>query len=66
MDNLQSYMQITEAAEFIGVSVGTMRNWVRDGKLKAHRNPVNGYRLFKKKNLEALLKKIQKSSGRTK
>lgn len=62
MDNLQSYMLINEAAEFIGVSVGTMRNWVRDGKLKAHRNPVNGYRLFKKKDLEALLKKIMNSS----
>ena len=62
MDNLQSYMLINEAAQFIGVSVGTLRNWVRDGKLKAHRNPVNGYRLFKKKDLEALLKKIMNSS----
>jgi MerR family transcriptional regulator, copper efflux regulator len=66
MENLQSYMLINEAAEFIGVSVGTMRNWVRDGKLKAHRNPVNGYRLFKKKDLEALLRKIEKPVKRRK
>lgn len=62
MDNLQDYMLINEAARFLGVSAGTLRNWERGGKIKTHRHPVNGYRLYKKKDLEALLKKVTRSS----
>ncbi len=62
MDNLQDYMLINEAARFLGVSAGTLRNWERGGKIKTHRHPVNGYRLYKKKDLEALLKKVTQSS----
>lgn len=37
---------ITSAAEIIGVSVATLRNWDRSGKLKAVRDPENRYRLY--------------------
>lgn len=62
MNNLQDYMLINEAARFLGVSAGTLRNWERGGKIKTHRHPVNGYRLYKKKDLEALLKQVVQSS----
>lgn len=62
MENLQDYMLINEAARFLGVSAGTLRNWERGEKIKTHRHPVNGYRLYKKKDLEALLKKVTQSS----
>jgi excisionase family DNA binding protein len=60
MPNLQDYLSIKEAAEFLGVSPGTLRNWGRDGKLAVHRNPINGYRLFKKDELSSLLKNIER------
>ncbi|MDO8527900.1 MAG: helix-turn-helix domain-containing protein [Deltaproteobacteria bacterium] len=62
MENLQNYIMVREAAKFLGVSTGTLRNWEKSGKIKTHRNPVNGYRLYKKKDLEALLKQVVQSS----
>ena len=62
MENLQNYIMIREAARFLGVSAGTLRNWEKTGKIKTHRNPVNGYRLYKKKDLELLLKQVVQSS----
>lgn len=61
-DSLKDYLRIGEAAEYLGVSPNTLRNWSRAGKIKSHRNPINGYRLFKKSDLETLLLKI-KGSG---
>lgn len=55
MTNFRGYMRIAEAAEFLGVSQNTLRNWHRDGKIKVRRHPVNGYRLFRRAELEALL-----------
>lgn len=57
---LQDYLQIKAAAAFLGVSVSTLRNWERSGKLVAHRHPINGYRLYRKADLEAILAAIAK------
>jgi len=62
--NLRDYLLIQEAASFLGVSEGTLRNWDREGKIAAYRNPINGYRLFKKGDLEALLQKVARSGRR--
>lgn len=56
------YLQIKEAAEKLGVSASTLRNWEKQGKLKAHRNPNNKYRLYKISELEKLLKSIEASA----
>ena len=53
--NLNDYLRTSEAAEFLGVSPGTVRNWADSGKLRSRRLPQNGYRLFLKKDLEAVL-----------
>jgi MerR family transcriptional regulator, copper efflux regulator len=58
--NLQEYLQIKAAAAFLGVSASTLRNWERAGKLVAHRHPLNGYRLYRKTDLEAILAAIAK------
>ncbi len=63
MEKLDAYLTIREAAEFLGVSTNTLRNWGRDGKVPMHRNPINGYRLFKRSDLEELLKQIARSRG---
>ena len=52
---LSDYLKITEAAEYLGVSANTLRNWEKVGKIAAQRHPVNSYRLFKKEDLDAIL-----------
>ena len=63
MTNLQKYLRIKQAAEFLGVSESTLRNWDRDGKIVAYRHPINRYRLYKKADLEGLLNQIEKSTN---
>ena len=63
MDKLKDYLRVKEAAEFLGVSPNTIRNWSREGKLKTFRNPINGYRLFRRQDLEKFLRAIKKSAG---
>ena len=63
MTKLSDYLRIFEAAEFVGVSPNTLRNWENAGKIVAHRHPVNGYRLFKQKELDALLDQVQQPDG---
>ena len=57
---LSDYLTIKEAAEYLGVSTNTLRNWDRGGKLIAYRHPLNDYRLYKKSELEKLLVSIRK------
>lgn len=61
MDKLKDFLRISEAAEYLGVSPNTLRNWENAGKIAAHRHPVNGYRLFKQEELDELLRPIQSS-----
>ena len=60
-NTLKDYLRIGEAAQYLGVSPNTLRNWSRAGKIKSHRNPINRYRLFKKSDLERLLKQISET-----
>lgn len=61
MQKLNEYMKIAEAARFVGVSQNTLRLWAEAGKVPVRRNPVNGYRLFRKHDLAALLKRVVSS-----
>ena len=61
MDKLDGYLRIKEAAEYLGVSPNTLRNWGRDGKILEHRHPVNNYRLYKEKELAKLLQKTERT-----
>ena len=60
MVKLSDYVLTAEAARILGVSVNTLRNWTRDGKIPHHRNPANGYRMFRCKDLELFLAKAAK------
>ncbi|MFH1922241.1 MAG: MerR family DNA-binding transcriptional regulator [Planctomycetota bacterium] len=53
--SLAGYVTIGDAAEMLGVSVSTLRNWDRRGKLKPRRHPINGYRLYSTTELKKLL-----------
>jgi MerR family copper efflux transcriptional regulator len=58
VNKLSDYLRISEAAEYLGVSPNTLRNWQNAGKIAAHRHPVNGYRLFIREELDALLEPL--------
>ena len=62
MTKLREYLKIKEAAALLGVSSMTLRNWDKQEKLKPHRNPINGYRLYKKDELLRVLKSIESDS----
>jgi MerR family transcriptional regulator, copper efflux regulator len=64
MVKLSDFLRISEAAEYLGVSPNTLRNWENAGKIAAHRHPVNGYRLFKKEDLDALLEMLDEPDHR--
>ncbi|MDQ9172395.1 MerR family transcriptional regulator [Oxalobacteraceae bacterium R-40] len=56
--SFDGYLSIGKAAEILSVTNETLRNWDRSGKLKPVRHPVNGYRLYKRADLEALIGQI--------
>lgn len=60
MTKLSDYVHTAAAAEYLGVAQNTLRKWAARGDLPMHRNPVNGYRLFKRTDLDKLLKKAAK------
>jgi excisionase family DNA binding protein len=61
MAKLSDYVKTAEAAEILGVSQNTLRTWASAGKIPVHRNPANGYRLFRKTDLENFLRQIEAS-----
>jgi DNA (cytosine-5)-methyltransferase 1 len=61
MPKLDEYLQITEAAELVGVCRNTLRNWGRTGQIEEHRHPINNYRLYKRTDLERLLRSAELS-----
>jgi MerR family copper efflux transcriptional regulator len=63
--NLRDYLRVKDAAEQLGVSPSTLRNWERAGKITAYRNLINGYRLFRRSDLERLLTNIRRSGSQT-
>ena len=60
MQALREYVKISEAAELLGVAENTLRSWADLGKVPSTRNPVNGYRLFRREDLKAFLKQLSR------
>ena len=61
LKKINEYIRIKDAAQFLGVSENTLRNWEKEKKISVYRNPLNRYRLYHKEDLEQLLGTIQKS-----
>ncbi|MBM3203747.1 helix-turn-helix domain-containing protein, partial [Candidatus Woesearchaeota archaeon] len=61
MTKLTEYLHTTEAAEYLGVHHNTIRKWAARGDIPMHRNPVNGYRLFKVRDLDLFLKAVEQN-----
>lgn len=60
MTKVSEYVKVAEAAQILGVSQNTVRAWAETGKLPVHRNPANGYRLFRRTDLDTFLRAIAK------
>ncbi len=57
------FITIKQAASILGVSPLTLRNWDKNGKLKAYRHPMNNYRVYKIEDLEAVIGEIKSGTG---
>src|ERR1043166_4602976 len=54
-DAVNEFLTVGRAAEMLGVSPWTLRNWDKAGKLKTARHPRNGYRIYRRDDLAAIL-----------
>lgn len=59
------YFSIKEAAEILGVSALTLRNWDKTGKFPASRHPMNNYRVYKLSSIERVIEDIESGSGKS-
>jgi excisionase family DNA binding protein len=57
MIRLDEYVKVAEAARILGVAQNTLRAWAEAGRMPMHRNPANGYRLFRRNDLEEFLER---------
>lgn len=64
MKNFGQFFTIQDASRKLGVSVSTLRNWDKSGKLKSQRNPYNGYRIYRQEDIESVLQTLH--LGKTK
>lgn len=54
-----SQLTIAQAARLLGVSISTIRNWDKLGKLSPRRHPMNSYRMYDRAQLERLKREIE-------
>ena len=54
----RGFVRVKEASELLAVSPNTVRAWGSDGKILEYRHPVNNYRLYKRHDLERVMRQI--------
>lgn len=57
----KTYVKVREAAEILGVAPNTIRSWGATGKIPEYRHPANGYRLYKRSDLDNVIRQIERS-----
>jgi CheY-like chemotaxis protein len=61
--NFADCLTVGQAANYLGVSTATLRNWDRSGKLRPRRHPQNGYRIYLHEDLDAVLQSARLSKS---
>ncbi|WP_197999813.1 helix-turn-helix domain-containing protein [Gimesia chilikensis] len=61
----KDFVRVKEAAEILEVCPNTVRAWGAEGKLREYRHPLNNYRLFKRKELEQVIRRLERSAGKS-
>ena len=59
-----NFLTIKDAAELLGVTPLTLRNWDKNGKLGARRHPMSNYRIYLRQDIERLVGEITDGSAR--
>lgn len=59
-------LTIKETSKILGVTPLTLRNWDKQGKLKAMRHPMNNYRVYKRTDIDKLMQGIENGSAEQK
>lgn len=54
----KEYYSLNEVSQILGKSKETLRRWDRDGKFPAVREPISQYRIYKKEQINTLLKQL--------
>ncbi|MDO3695897.1 DNA (cytosine-5-)-methyltransferase [Wenyingzhuangia sp. chi5] len=54
----KDYYSLNEVSEILGKSKETLRRWDREGKFVAVREPISDYRIYKKEQVDFLLKQL--------
>lgn len=54
-----SFVTIKQASIILGVSPLTLRNWDKNGRLKALRHPMNNYRVYRVEDLEKVIQEME-------
>ena len=57
----EGLMTVKHAASILGVAPNTDRAWGAAGKIPEHRHPINNYRLYKRVDIEQVLRDIENS-----
>jgi excisionase family DNA binding protein len=66
VQDLEEFVRVKQAAALLGVSPNTVRAWGANGRIPEYRHPVNNYRLYKRADLERILRKLERpASGST-
>lgn len=55
------WLTVRQAADMLGVSSGTLRNWDGSGRLRVERNPSNGYRRYAVEDVVRLMQESAQS-----
>ena len=61
---MQTYLTIKKAAQLLHITPLTLRNWDKNGKLKAYRYPGNNYRIYRLDQIEAFLRQLEGSRAK--
>jgi excisionase family DNA binding protein len=65
MNTTSKLISIKQASQLLGVTPLTLRNWDKNGKLKALRHPMNNYRVYKREEVEKLIESIGSNTAPT-
>ena len=55
-------LTIREVAHLLGVSLPTLRRWDAKGKFRARRHPINGYRMYSRREVLRLRDEIVRAA----
>ena len=59
----KDFVRVKEASEILEVCPNTVRAWGAEGKLREYRHPLNNYWFFKRKELEQVIRRLERYAG---